>query len=447
MRLTTMARAALIGVCGMTMTAIANADSSLWEAIQGGKPDLYMRYRFEHVDDAQKPVLKEAYANTLRTALGYSTGLFYDFGAYLQLEDVRALGSQEFNDGGGNGVTDRAAVVDPEGTEINQANLRYRGLPRTTITVGRQEIEHRQAPFHRYLGNILWRQNWQSFDAVRATNDSLPATHIDYAYIWNVNRIFGEDNPIPDRSNFRSNSHVIDITYGGFTWGKLEGYGYLLDFNSKTRGTLVLSTSTYGARFQGQRDVIAYSTKLLYTAEYAHQMDFADNPTNIDVNYYLGEFGAMKLLNSPQVESITLKASYEVLEGDGVIKVNGTSLARSFQTPLGTNHAFQGWADRFLLTPADGIKDLFGTLAVKAFGAQFTLQYHDFSSDHDSYDFGTEWDAQVTRVFYDHYTVGLKYADYQADQNPLNLARNGAASAGKQAYDLEKLWAWVEFRF
>ena len=45
--------------------------------------------------------------------------------------------------------SNKATVVDPEGTEINQANLRYAGLPYTTLKLGRQEIEHRQAPLHR----------------------------------------------------------------------------------------------------------------------------------------------------------------------------------------------------------------------------------------------------------------------------------------------------------
>ncbi len=438
---------AALGVTGFLLSAGVTADATtLWQAIQNGKPDLFMRYRFEQVDDAQLPVVKDAYANTLRTALGYSTGLFHDFGAYLQLEDVRVLANEDFNDGGGNGITNRALVVDPEGTEIQQANFRYRGLPRTTITLGRQEIEHRLAPLHRYVGNILWRQNWQSFDALRVVNDSLPATHIDYAYLWNVNRIFGEDNPIIDRSNYGSDSHVLSVTYGGFSWGKLEGYSYLLDFASVNRGTQALATATNGARFQGQRDVIAYSSKILYTAEYARQIDYADNPVDIGVDYYLFELGGLKLFNSPYVESVTLKGSYEVLEGDGPFRLGAARVARAFQTPLGTNHAFQGWADRFLSTPADGIVDLYGTLAVKAFGAQFLLLYHDFSSDRDDYDYGHEWNAQITRTFYDHYTVGLKYARYDADQNALNLARNGAASAGMQAFDLDKVWAWVEFR-
>ena len=132
-------RVSALGLAGAVLIGIGNevAATSLWQAIQSGKPDLYMRYRFEHVDDAQLPVVEDAYANTLRTALGYSTGLFHGLGAYLQLEDVRALGDDTFNDGGANGIANRAVVVDPEGTEINQANLRYRGLARTTVTLGR----------------------------------------------------------------------------------------------------------------------------------------------------------------------------------------------------------------------------------------------------------------------------------------------------------------------
>jgi hypothetical protein len=162
----------------------AHAEQSIVDALTGGKVDLYLGYRFEFVDDDQPRVivgrpptldgpLDAGFASTLRTALGYSTGLF---------EDVRVVGNDTYNDGGSNGAIDKVVVVDPEGTEINHANLRYRGVPKTTLKLGRQEIEHRQAPLHRWIGNILWRQNWQSFDAFRVTSDYLAATALDYSY-------------------------------------------------------------------------------------------------------------------------------------------------------------------------------------------------------------------------------------------------------------------------
>jgi len=417
----------------------ANAAPSdpFWQFLTGGKVSLYLRYRFEHVDDAQNtpapfPV-KDANANTLRTALGYTTGLLYHFGATFQVEDVRVIGRDMFNDGGSNGITSRAVVVDPEGTEIQQANIRFEGIPKTVLRLGRQEIEHRQAPMHRYIGNILWRQNWQGFDAFRATTTYVPDTTIDYAYVWDTNRIFGEDNPVPDRSDFPMDSHFINAQYAGFKFGKFEPYIYLLDFAHAVSERF--STQTYGLRFDGAYPINPQA-KVLYTGEYAHQSDYAENPNDIDVDYGLGELGFSYTFGK-MVESVMVKGSYEVLGGSG-------NKFDSFQTPLGTNHAFQGWADRFLVTPNDGIEDIFVTFKAVVWGANLTAVYHDLSSDHDNYDYGTEWDLQLDKTFMTHYTVGLKYADYQADRNALNVARN---SKGGQAFDLNKFWVWVQVAF
>jgi hypothetical protein len=135
---------------------------------------------------------------------------------------------------------------------------------------------------------------------------------------------------------------------------------------------------------------------------------------------------------------IAVKADYELLEG------NGTS---AFQTPLGTNHAFQGWADRFLITPADGIEALYGTVAASVYGPSLVVVYHDFSADNDGYDYGTEWDAQLSKTFWEHYTLGLTYATNKANANVVYLTRNGPASMGKQAFDLDKAWVWIEMKF
>lgn len=438
----------VIAMSTMTASSGLHADD-LWRALSGGKPDLFVRYRFENVDDGQKPVLADAYANTLRSALGYSTGLYHGFGLYGQLEDVRTLGDEDFNDGGSNRHNTRALVVDPQDTEIQQANIRYRGLPKTQVTLGRQEIEHRQAPFHRYIGNVAWRQNWQSFDALRVVNDSVPALHVDYAYVWNVNRIFGQDNPLPDRADFGLDGHLIDMTWRGIPYSTLEPYAYLLDFDdNRLAGTRALSTATYGARLQGAYDLVGSASKLLYTFEFAHQQDYGnDNPIDLSVNYYFIEGGVTRAFNYPWLEAVTVKASYEVLGGDGPVAVGNGRIGRAFQTPLGTNHAFQGWADRFLSTPADGVADLFGTVSVKVAGANLALIYHDFDADRGGYNYGNEWDVQLTRPFFEHYTLGIKYARYEASGNATNLARNGAASAGKQAYDLTKLWLWAEMKF
>jgi hypothetical protein len=350
----------------------------------------------------------------LCTALGYQTGCFYNLAAYLQFEDVRAICNELYNDEGTNGITDRAVVVDPQDNEVQQAYLSFIGLPGTELCAGRQDITHRDDPYHRYLGNISWRQNWQSSDALRVTSIPLPKIRLSYAYIYNVNRIFGKGNPLPDRSDYRMDSHAIRLSYSALDWAQLEAFSCLLDFDSAD--SELLSTATYGGRVQDGVPLGNVDLLMLYAAEFANQREYGENPNDIDLNYYAGELGLTKLFENSAVGAIAAKADYELLEG------NGTS---AFQTPLGTNHVFRGWADRFLITPADGIQDLYGTVAASVYGANLIVVYHDFSADNDGYDYGTEWDAQLSKTFWEHYTLGLTYATYSANANVANLAQWG----------------------
>ena len=403
------------------------------DATDNGKLHFSVRYRYEHVTDdrlsgAGTP-LKNADASTLRTFLGYETGNFHGFSATLDLENVTEAGSDDFNDGSNN-KTEFASVVDPLGTEVDQAFLNYSGIASTELKLGRQYITYRKAPFHRYIGTILWRQNWQTFDAFTIDNQTYPDVRINYAYVWNINRIFGRDAPEP-LSNFDSDSHLINIQYGGLPLGDLEGYGYLLDFDNATG----FSTRTYGVRLHGNRKP-AENITVLYTAEYSTQSDYAENTSDIDADYLLGEIGASCQLNE-FIDSVTLKFSYERLSGKGG--------ADRFVTILGTNHAFQGWNDRFLLTPGDGIEDFNFTAVMNIKGANLIAAYHDIGSDIMSYDYGREFNLLLSKSFRKHYTLGLKYASYDADKNTSNLNRNGV-NAGTVT-DVDKFWIWAQYKY
>lgn len=400
-------------------------EDSLWQALVGGKPTLYLRYRFEHVDDETKN--KNADANTLRTALGYRTGLFYGFDAYLELEDVRHLGGSDFFDGV-NGKTQFPAVIDPQDTEINQAFLSYQGLDKTVFKAGRQIITYRQAPLHRFIGTVLWRQNWQTFDAFSVSNQSLPETTLNYAFIWNSNRIFGEDNPL--RGDTEMNTHLLNAQYEGLAFAKLEAYGYLIDNQNESKLGVDFSerdsTKTFGARVYGA-PAVTENIAVLYEAEYANQSDFANGLESNDADYIHLQLGS-------SYKILTAKVDYERLSGDGTY---------GFQTQLATGHAFQGWADKFLRTPRDGIQDLYFTVSAAVFGAKIAAVYHQFWSDHLDYDYGSEIDLLATYTFMKRYTIGLKYADYMADGNAQNTARNG----GSLDKDISKFWAFVQLQF
>lgn len=403
-------------------SAVTHAEDAFWTALTEGKPDFSVRLRYENVDDDTEP--REANANTARTTLGYKTGSLRGFGFYGQFEHVQEFFSDNFSHPA-RPQPGFPVVADPEGTEINQAYVFFDGLAKHSIKIGRQEITYREAPFHRFIGTILWRQNWQTFDAASVVNTSLRDTTLSYAYVWNVNRIFGEDAPNP-LNGFDSNSHFLNAQYNGFSAIKLEAYAYLLEFDNAEQ----FSTDTFGIRANGGSS-INEMVKAIYTAEYAHQNDAGDNASNISADYVLGELGAELTFDDGPVNSLLLKASYELLEGNGG--------ADRFVTILGTNHAFQGWNDRFLITPEDGIEDIYFTAVIQAFGAKFVAVYHDLSSDNGSYDFGSEIDLLATKTFNKHYTFGVKYSDYNADQNAFNT--------GARAADVNKFWVFAQFKF
>ena len=401
--------ASSIGTFGMT--TIAHAEDAFFDALTGGKVSFSARVRYESVD--QDNALKDADATTVRTTLGYKTGQFHGFSAFAEVEDISDLGG-DYEEYPQTAVKTHSVVADPNNTEVNQAYLQYNGFD-SEFKFGRQEITYRDAPFHRFVGNVLWRQNHQSFDAFSFTNSSLPNTKISYAYINKVNTIFGDDltaGAIKD-GQIDMDSHLVNLQYTGLPIGKLEGYGYFLDYDDAP----ATSSQTLGLRLSGAQAINA-DWKVVYTAEIAKQDDYKDG-TMDDQNYYLAELGG-------KYKGWLAKVSYEMQEGDGV---------DSFKTPLGTNHAFQGWADMFLNTPAQGLEDIYFTIAGTILGAKVVAVYHDFETDRDGLDAGDEWDLLVEKTFKEHYTVGVKYSDYNADDEYTATV------------DTEKFWVYGQVKF
>ncbi len=408
-----------IGQHGMAADNLKNA------IISDGKIYADFRYRYEHVDDGLAP--KDANASTLRSVLGYQSGKLHGFSALLEGELVNRLGGN-FTEFPGQSGSNTALVADPDSTELNQGYLQYQAIGNNRIRIGRQIITYRDEPFHRFIGTILWRQNWQTFDAISLKNQVLAHTTLSYAYIWNVNRIFGDQSP-PPLSDFDSDSHLLNVQYDRFSFANLESYAYLLDFDNASAA----SNATLGLRVHG--DIPLYTAIIpIYALEYAHQSDHGDNPGNYDVSYQLVESG-FRFKPDNILDSLMLKVSYERLSGTGTF---------AFQTPLGTNHAFQGTADRFLTTPADGIRDYYVTGVATAWGFKLTAGYHVLESDKLGYRYGDELDIELTRGIGRYLTLGAKYADYNADGNVTSFLRNGISTV---TADARKFWLYATASF
>lgn len=408
----------------------AASSSPFWDALRSGTPDFSLRWRFEHVEDdlfRNGRPLKDANASTARATLGYRTGDYHGFGAYLQFEAVGAVGIDDYYDGSGIGNSRYATVVDPEGTEINQGYVSWKPDARVLLKAGRQIITYRKAPFHRFIGTVLWRQNWQTHDAVTAEFDVAEDFKVQYAYTWKVHRIFGDDASEP-MSEFDSNSHLVNAQYTGISNLRLEAYAYILDFDNAER----FSSNTFGVRASGMYP-LNEDWSFLYGGEYAHQDDANGNPFSYDEDYVLAE-GGLKWNVGSFVKSLTVKFSYELLGGDG--STNG-----AFVTVLGTNHAFQGWADRFVTTPNSGIEDFYVTTVMPlGWDMKFVASYHNLNSDAGSFDYGEEFDVMLTKKFMKHYLLGTKASFYDADPSRRN------ATGGPSA-DVTKVWVWGSVSF
>lgn len=402
------AHAALLSLSLFALPAFAG--DSFADALMGGKPSLDARYRYESV--SQENALKAANASTLRLRFGYETGEFKGFGVMLEGEHSSVVGTDNYNSTT-NRQTAYSIIADPEFTEVNQAYLSYSGIPDTRLKYGRQRIV---LDNQRFIGNVGWRQNEQTFDGFTAVNTSLPATTITAGYIYNANRVFSDQSKLPTATfanvgNAKMKSPILNVSYKGWRIGEIVGYGYLLDYADFATSSI----QTWGLRFKGDT-AIADGMKFLYTAEYAAQSDYKKNPADYSVDYAFLEAGLAKGVHS-------VKLGYELLEGNGT---------KSFQTPLATLHAFNGWADMFLATPVNGLKDAYLGAGSMLYGVKLDAVYHDYRADRGNARYGTEWNLQATKPIAKKYLVGIKYASYNAKTFSV---------------DTDKVWLWGEAKF
>jgi Alginate export len=404
------------GLIGLTLVpagqAWADGDESFKTAVGKTKLILDTRLRTEDVD--QEGLANDANAITLRARLGFETGKFFGTSLLVEGEGVVPLEDDYRPDPTVPEKVTYPVVADPESYEFNRVQLTNTSIPGTTLTLGRQRI---LLDDQRFVGNVGWRQNEQTYDAFRIVNKSIKDVVLDATYLDNVNRVFGEDSP---QGDYQGDSVLLNASYQAKI-GKLTGFGYLLEFDNIPGVPAAVrdSSSTYGLRFAGEAPV--GKVKLSYMASWATQTEYADNPLSFDLDYVLAEITA-------SFKQFGIGVGTEILEGNGV---------KGFTTPLATLHKFQGWADKFLATPANGIEDTYINVStnLKAVGGLDTLgvvlSYHDYQAQHVSADYGSEWNASIAAKF-KKVSFMLKYADYQ--EGVLASAR-----------DTEKMWMQVEF--
>ena len=352
-------------------------------------PIVDMRFRVETAEQDTFP--DTATSITVRTRAGADIKWSKNFSFLIEGEGTFAI-ENDFNDTiPSNGIEPFPVIADPNSFELNRIQVAYKSKNFGT-TLGRQRIILDDA---RFIGNVGWRQNEQTFDAARVTANLGPVK-VDQTYAIAQRTIFGSRSP---NNEFEGDFLFTNVKLPLGDKVTLTGFRYEYDYDTR----LAFASTTYGATAQAKIPAGAVTIGLKGT--YASESDTGANPNDFQADYYLAE-------GSLTWKGFTLRGQHEVLGSDGG--------QFAFQTPLATAHKFNGYADLFLVTPATGLRDTNVRLSKKVkvpglpSGLNLQFTYHDFQSDFGDIDYGDEFDW-VASFKVKGVAILAKYGDYNSN--------------------------------
>lgn len=345
--------------------------------------DIRARYEFADVDGFDR-----SNAVTFRERLGLQTQAWNGFSVLVEGEFSQAAGD-DYNGGavGANPFDPKNSLIaDPETNELNQAYLQYTGFD-TTAKLGRQRIIYDNAAF---IGNAGWRQNEQTFDAISLANTSIDHLTLNYAYIGQVNRIFGSDATAKNFEYVDANVNLFNASYTGIHGITLGAYVYLMNFEKFG----AWDNNTFGLSVKGTvSDIILYGE-----AAYQGQAGLNGNESA-----FYAHVNATKTFDNKQ--SLVLGVEH---------------LDAGFKTPLATVHGFDGFADGTdpgrISGAQNGLTDLYVSYTIPIFyGIKWTNVIHALGDDSISTGYGWEYDSVLIKKFDDHFTALAKLAQFESE--------------------------------
>lgn len=397
-------KALLLAAAFLLTPSSGTAQDRVRSWVEGADLLFDARLRYEFVD--QSGFVQAAHATTLRARLGVETGEWRGFKVLVEGDGTRHLGGERFNSTV-NGRTSYPVVADPDSERLNRLHLSWRGPGGLGVVAGRQRLIHDEA---RFVGNVGFRQNEQTFDAVRTSLAPGKGITLEYGYVWQVNRISGSG---ATAGQVGSGSHLVRASHPVPT-GTLTWHAYLLDLEAPLAGA---SSRTFGARYAGEWPA-GKAWRVNLAAAYHLQGEAGGSTEDFSLSRWSLEAGA-------STGGLRVAGSVESLEGNGL---------RGFSTPLATLHAFQGWGDLFLLTPAGGIRDLNLTTEyrgppVPGVGRpRLVGRAHVFRAGGGGGKLGREVDLGLFSTPRDRVTTGVQFAEFRGE-------------VGRPR--VRKLWVWM----
>lgn len=320
-----------------------------------------------------------------RTTVNYLTGTFKGFDAFVQAQYVGPI-----NDHYSPENPNYDTVADPESFRFHQAYLAYSGYD-SVGRAGSQEIILDNA---RFIGDVGWRLNQQSFNGASIANHSVTNLALYYAYTDSINDTSG--NIDHDRQY-----NLLNAEYQLGESNKVSGFAYLQRNDNDTANEKV---DTFGLRSWGKNDSLSHDVMV------ALQRDA----------YYANVFGEIGL------DSLDLGGGVEYISGGG-------NNQERFQTLNGTAHKFNGWADQFLGTGGGlrgGLIDVYGQVSASPVeNLKLAAIYHYFNTA-DKTDngfqgrYGQEIDLLAKYPVCKNFDVITKFAYYKKGDNNVDNFTN-----------------------
>lgn len=355
--------------------------------------DIRTRYEFADVDGTDV-----SHAWTFRERLGLKTMAWNGFSGLVEGEFSQAA-VDDYN-GGAPGADPfdpaNSPILDPETNELNQAYLQYEGFD-SIVRAGRQRIVYDNSAF---IGDVIWRQNQQTYDAISLSNNSIDGLTFNYAYLNQVNRIFGSEADAALAPGFANvediaaSAHLFNASYTGIKGLTLGGYAYIMNFENVG----AWDNNTFGLSAKGEMLGITLYGELAWQDKAATAGDEEALYAHVTATKDLA-LGDTKL---------------------GALTLGMEHLDAGFKTPLATVHAFNGFAD---VTDAarisgahNGLTDLYVAHTIPVvFGIKWTNVVHAMGDNDLSGGYGWEYDSMLVKKFDDHFTAIAKFAWFNSE--------------------------------
>ncbi|MEX0321367.1 MAG: hypothetical protein AB3N63_04370 [Puniceicoccaceae bacterium] len=373
-----------------------------------GSIQLDTRVRYESAD---LETLESSSAITGRIRAGYQSENMNGFNFLVELETTVPLDEGEYDAyPGAQGTAGKTIIADPKNFELNRIQLVWKG-EQAGATIGRQRIIRNNA---RFIGNVGWRQNEQTYDAITLEAQPVDNLSLFYGFLDRAQRIFGKQADVQVQREFEMSTHLLEAQYKAGNGVTAGAYAYLLGIENSP----VNASDTLGTWVSGTTPLEDGLT-LLWRGELAQQQDNGDSPDSMDFSLDYRHLTAG--LKKDGWGSLSI--GYESLEGDGY---------RGFSTPLATLHAFNGFADMFLSTPSNGLTDLYlkATFPLPD-GVTGTIFIHQFESEMGDVDFGEEYDFVLGYKINKNITFTAKLAIFKGEIKP----------------DIDRLWIQLDGKF